>query len=207
MIVARRKKCYNYYMPTYNEEDEEILLTLQDNTEDFDFFDNAAKIEKKIESESKTEQECNPEPTVKTEDAEDNALANDALTETKEVSDDNPLLDDDLYDGQLSVDVIDNDEEIMIISAIAGVRLEDIDVTINHDMVTIKGMRRKASEIEEDRYLYQECYWGGFSRSIILPEDVDADSATATLENGILTIRLPKTHKNRVKRLKVEEKE
>jgi HSP20 family protein len=96
------------------------------------------------------------------------------------------------YEGQLSIDVYQNDKEIVIKSTIAGIRPEDIDIAINNDMVTIRGSRQKSSEAQEEDYLFQECYWGGFSRSIILPQAVKADKVKATLENGILTIRLPK---------------
>lgn len=203
-------------MPKHKEEDEEVLLTLQEKAEDFDFFNDEEEKKKEGKPQSKKAKKRNPKTTVTAEDVAEDSLPETSEPATKEEEqevavepeafDDNPLLNDP-YDGQLSVDVIDADNEILIVSTIAGVRLEDIDVTINHDMVTIKGMRQQHSEVEEDQYLYQECYWGGFSRSIILPEDVDADSATATLEHGILTIRLPKTHKSRVKRLEVEEKE
>jgi HSP20 family protein len=95
------------------------------------------------------------------------------------------------YEGQLSVDVYQTDKNIIIKSTIAGIKPEDIDITINNDMVTIRGSRKKETEIEESDYLFQECYWGGFSRSIILPQAIKAEKVKSTLENGILTILLP----------------
>lgn len=112
------------------------------------------------------------------------------------------------YSGQLAVDVYQTEKDIVIVSTIAGVRPEDIDIAINNDMVTIRGRREREQEVSEDEYLYQECYWGGFSRSIILPTDVKADRAQASFKNGVLTIRLPKIVKtHNVKVIKVKDEE
>ena len=112
------------------------------------------------------------------------------------------------YSGQLSVDVYQTEKEIVIVSTVAGVRPEDIDIAINNDMVTIRGRREREQEVADDEYLYQECYWGGFSRSIILPTDVKADRAQANFKNGVLTIRLPKIVKtHNVKVIKVKDEE
>lgn len=70
-------------------------------------------------------------------------------------------------------------------------------------MVTIKGTRVKDEEVPEESYYYQECYWGPFSRSVILPLDVDADKTAATIKNGILTVRLPKLEKTKTKKIRV----
>lgn len=97
------------------------------------------------------------------------------------------------YDGQLSVDVFETDDHIVIISTVAGVRAEHLDIAINGDMLTIKGKRHHGhTNVEHEQYYIQECYWGGFSRSIILPSDVLRSEIEATLEHGVLTIRLPK---------------
>lgn len=99
-------------------------------------------------------------------------------------------------DGQLSVDVWQDKHNIIIKSTIAGVEPEDIDITFDSDMLTIRGKRQKDTTIDDDDYFYQECYWGGFSRSIILPVPVQADKIKATIRNGVLTISLPKSHKD-----------
>ncbi|MDH4330043.1 MAG: Hsp20/alpha crystallin family protein [Candidatus Moranbacteria bacterium] len=106
-------------------------------------------------------------------------------------------------DGQLTIDVYQTDNEIVLKSTIAGVKPEDLDVSINNDMVTIKGERRSEEEVSEENYYYQECYWGGFSRSVVLPVDVLPEKAEASLKNGILTIRLPKAEVNKVKKIQV----
>lgn len=106
-------------------------------------------------------------------------------------------------EGQLTIDVYQTDSDIVIKSTIAGVKPEDIDVTINNDMVTIHGERRNEEEVSEENFYYQECYWGGFSRSVILPVDVISEKAEASMKNGILTIRLPKADSNKTKRIQV----
>ena len=93
--------------------------------------------------------------------------------------------------GILTLDVFQKDKEIVIKSAIAGVGGKDLDISIASDSVTIKGTREEEKEKGKD-YLYQELHWGEFSRKVILPEEVNADEAKATLKNGILTITLPK---------------
>lgn len=107
-------------------------------------------------------------------------------------------------EGQLTIDVYQTPSEIVIRSTIAGVKPEDIDITMTNDMITIKGNRRKNEEVKEEDYYYQECYWGPFSRSVILPVDVEADQADASMINGILTIRLPKIEKVKTKKIEIK---
>jgi HSP20 family protein len=106
-------------------------------------------------------------------------------------------------EGQLTIDVYQTDDAIVIKSTIAGVKPEDLDVAINNDMVTIKGERKNEEVVPNGNYYYQECYWGPFSRSILLPVDIIADKAEASLKNGILSIRLPKADTTRIKRIQV----
>lgn len=111
------------------------------------------------------------------------------------------------YSGQLAVDVYETDTDIVIVSTVAGVRSEDIDIDMNGDMITIKGMRRAphAEGTTEDQLFIQECFWGGFSRSIIMPVDIQHDLVTARLENGILTIILPKSKRSRNAKIEIQE--
>ena len=109
------------------------------------------------------------------------------------------------YDGQLTVDIYQTGDDIVVQSTIAGVDQNDIDISVTNDMVTIKGKRAMPEKIRSSDYYYQELFWGPFSRSIILPEDVDSDNARASIKNGLLTIRLPKLAKTRVKKVKIVE--
>jgi HSP20 family protein len=106
-------------------------------------------------------------------------------------------------EGQLTIDVYQTDNDIVIKSTIAGVKPEDLDVSINNDMVTIRGERKNEEQVSEENYYYQECYWGTFSRSVILPVDVLSEKSEASMKNGILTIRLPKADTTRTKKIQV----
>lgn len=107
------------------------------------------------------------------------------------------------YDGQLTVDVYQTEGDIIVQSTIAGVDQDSIDISVTNDMVTIKGRRTMPEKIKPSDFYYQELFWGPFSRSIILPEDVDSDNAKASMKNGLLTIRLPKLSKSRMKKVKI----
>ncbi len=106
-------------------------------------------------------------------------------------------------EGQLTVDVFQTEEDVVIQSTIAGVNDKDLDISVTNEMVTIKGTRSPEQKIRSSDYYYQELYWGDFSRSIILPVDVDADNARASMKNGILTIRLPKLDGVKTKKIKI----
>lgn len=107
-------------------------------------------------------------------------------------------------EGKLTIDVYQTPTEIVIESAIAGVKPEELDINVSNDSITIRGERHHDEKVEEEDYFYQECYWGRFSRSIILPEEVDPDSASVNFKNGILTVKLPKLQKKKAKKLKVK---
>lgn len=106
-------------------------------------------------------------------------------------------------EGQLTIDVYQTDNDIVIKSTIAGVKPEDLDVSINNDMITIRGERKNEESVGEENYYYQECYWGPFSRSVILPVDVLGDKAEASMKNGIFTLRLPKADTTKTKKIQV----
>ena len=106
-------------------------------------------------------------------------------------------------EGQLTVDVYQTPTEIVIKSMVAGVKPEDLDISITRDMVVIKGKRETERFVKEDDYYHQELYWGTFSRSITLPVEVDVEGAEAVEKHGLLIIRLPKIDKNKQTRLRV----
>lgn len=100
-------------------------------------------------------------------------------------------------EAELLLDVYQDDKNIYVKSTIAGVEPEDIEISINNDMLTIRGTRSDQTEVSEADYFYKECYWGSFSRSIILPVEVKADEISANFKNGVLEITLPKTNRHR----------
>jgi HSP20 family protein len=98
-------------------------------------------------------------------------------------------------EGQLSVDVGQDDENLIIVATMAGALAEDIELHLHNDLLTIRGARRSPLEASSQRF-YEECYWGKFSRTIVLPVDVKGELAQAQYKNGVLTIRLPKARAN-----------
>jgi len=106
-------------------------------------------------------------------------------------------------EGELSVDVYQSPNEIIIKTMVAGVKPEDLDVSISRDMVTLKGRRESERTVADDDYFHKELYWGTFSRTIVLPQEIDVDAAEAIEKHGLLIIRPPKLDKNRQTRLKV----
>lgn len=107
-------------------------------------------------------------------------------------------------EGQLAVDVYQTDKKIYIQSTIAGVNPDNLQISLHHDLLTIKGKREAHKSIKPEQYLYKECYFGPFSRSIILPSEVDSRKVEASLENGILTVSLEKI-KNKAIEIKVKD--
>lgn len=107
-------------------------------------------------------------------------------------------------EGQLIVDVYQKENEIVIQSLIAGVNSDDLEINISPESVTIKGERKKTEEIDEKDYFFQECFWGKFSRTIILPQEIDTEKTKASFKNGILTIRMPKLHTQKEKNIKIK---
>lgn len=107
-------------------------------------------------------------------------------------------------DGQLTVDVYQTPDDIVIKTMIAGVKPEDLDISITRDMVTIKGSREESREASDNDYFTKELYWGSFSRTILLPQEIEVESAEALEKHGLLIIKLPKVDKNRETKLKVK---
>ncbi len=96
-------------------------------------------------------------------------------------------------DGELVVDVFETNSDFVVVAAIAGVQIKDIDISVEKEMMVIRGHRQDPQEDPEKKYFYQECYWGPFSRKIVLPENIDTQAAQAAMNKGMLTIKIPKT--------------
>ncbi|MFA7319543.1 MAG: Hsp20/alpha crystallin family protein [Parcubacteria group bacterium] len=170
----------------------------------FEKLTGAKRIDDEEENVNTFERERNfsSAPEIYSEDTETEVLFNSAPRRARreEVNFSSPQEDG---EGQLTIDVYQTDNDVVIKSTIAGVKPEDLDVSIVNDMITIRGERRRDDEVGEENYYYQECYWGGFSRSIILPVDVLADKIEASMKNGILTIKMPKADNTRTKKIQV----
>jgi len=107
-------------------------------------------------------------------------------------------------EGELAVDVYQTSTNFIVESTVAGVAAEDLDISITPESVSIKGKREKTERVKTEDYFCQECYWGKFSRTIILPQEINPDKAQATIKNGILKITLPKISKSKSKKIKVK---
>jgi HSP20 family protein len=118
--------------------------------------------------------------------------------------DGNQWMEEEAAEGQLTVDVYQTADEIVIRSIVAGVRPDDLDISISRDMVTIRGAREEHKEVAEDNYFHKELYWGAFSRTVLLPAEVEVEEASAQEKHGLLTIRLPKIDKEKQTKLKVK---
>ena len=107
-------------------------------------------------------------------------------------------------EGELTVDVYQNAETVVIKALIAGVRPEDLDISITRDLVTIRGKREEERTVSEEDYIMKELYWGSFSRAIALPVEIDVDEAEAIEKHGLLILKLPKLDKRKKSKLKVK---
>ncbi|MEK7079712.1 MAG: Hsp20/alpha crystallin family protein [Patescibacteria group bacterium] len=107
-------------------------------------------------------------------------------------------------EGQLPVDVYQTQNEIVIRTFVAGVRPDDLNVSISRDMVVIEGSREERDQLSDSDYFTRELFWGSFSRTILLPQEIDVDAATAGAKDGLLSIILPKLDKTRQTKLRVK---
>lgn len=143
-------------------------------------------VDLKVDKDDEKEREINIKSEIKEEDKRN---------ETEE-SYDGP-------EGELAVDAYSIDSYFIIEAPIAGVRGEDVDVAITTDTVTIRGKRIKEEREKDRNYLYSECFWGRFARTVNLPQDIDVEKAQASFKNGILKLSLPKINRNKEKKLRV----
>jgi HSP20 family protein len=131
----------------------------------------------------------------------------DELTSESNIDQDEPrgrMLEETDAEGELTVDVYQTSDDIIVKTMIAGVKPDDIEVNITRDMVTIKGKRSEDDDASSQDYFHRELYWGSFSRTIMLPEEIEVEDAEAIEKHGLLTIRLPKIDKSKQSKLRVK---
>ncbi|MCL4358351.1 MAG: Hsp20/alpha crystallin family protein [Patescibacteria group bacterium] len=107
-------------------------------------------------------------------------------------------------EGQLSIDVYQTENRVVVISTVSGVTMDDLEILVHVDMLIIRGRRLPPEAVKPEQYLYRDCYWGPFSRTIILPRDVDLSQIKASIKNGILMISLPRVQGEAFKKISVE---
>ena len=113
-------------------------------------------------------------------------------------------MEEEAEEGQLTVDVYKTPNEIIVQTMVAGVRPEDLQINITRDMITVKGKREENRNISDDNYFTRELYWGAFSRTILLPQEVEPEEAEAIEKHGLLIIKLPKIDKEKKMNLRVK---
>lgn len=106
-------------------------------------------------------------------------------------------------EGELAVDVYQTNDAIVIQAMVAGVASDELSVSVTREMVVIKGKREAPKGVATENYFYQELYWGAFSRTILLPAEVETEDVEATEKHGLLTIKLPKIDKDRKQTIKI----
>ena len=109
-------------------------------------------------------------------------------------------------DGEstLPLDVVEDDDAYIVKASIPGVDADDIEITMADNVLTLKGETKQEKDVEEKTYRLHERWYGAFSRSVSLPAPVDADKVEATHENGVLTLRLPKSEAIKPKKIPVK---
>ncbi len=116
----------------------------------------------------------------------------------------NEWLEEEPEEGQLTVDVYETATDVVIKTMVAGVKPEDLDISITREMVTIRGKREEDRTVSSEDYFHRELYWGSFARVIMLPKEVDIEEAEAVEKYGLLILKLPKLDKHREAKLKVK---
>jgi HSP20 family protein len=106
-------------------------------------------------------------------------------------------------EAELTVDVYQTASDIIVQSMVAGVRPDDLELIVSRDMLTIKGKREETRTIEEDNYFVKELYWGKFSRTISLPQEVEPEEVEATEKHGLLTVKIKKVDKDKKSNIRI----
>ena len=132
---------------------------------------------------------------LKIKESKRNSLKDsDTSTPAKDLDNEAEALKSGIFDleGELVIDVFETDSNFVVLAAIAGIQIKDIDISVEKDMMVIKGNRLNPHLGPEKKYFYQECYWGPFSRKIVLPENIEVEKAAAQMDKGLLTVEIPK---------------
>ena len=107
-------------------------------------------------------------------------------------------------EGEIAVDVYQTDTHVIIVSPIAGVLPENIEISANDDTITISGERKSEHTTKGHNSITQEIYWGAFERTVALPVPCLVDKAVASCKHGILTVKVPKASTAKKRKIKVK---
>ncbi len=106
-----------------------------------------------------------------------------------------------------ALDVYHTPDAVVVKATLPGVKPEDVSIDITGETLTIKGETKAEQEVKKEDYLYQERRYGAFSRTVVLPSGLKPDKAEATMEDGVLTLTIPKAEEVKSKAIKVKPKE
>lgn len=115
----------------------------------------------------------------------------------------NGWMEEENEEAELTVDVYQTPTDIIVQTMVAGVRPEDLELTISRDMIVIRGKREESRTIDEDNYFVKELYWGKFSRTVSLPQEVEPEEVEATEKHGLLTVKIKKVDKEKKSSIKI----
>jgi len=107
-------------------------------------------------------------------------------------------------EGELVIDVYETGSDFVVLAAIAGIQIKDVDISLEKEMLIIRGDRQNPCLASDKKYFHQECYWGPFSRKIVLPENIDIAQAAAEMDKGVLTIKIPKNKQGSKEKIEVK---
>ena len=116
---------------------------------------------------------------------------------------DNNWMEEKNNEAELSVDVYQTPTDIIVQAMVAGVKPEDLELSITRDTITIRGEREENRTIDEDNFFAKELYWGRFSRTISLPAEVEPEEVEATEKHGLVTVKIKKVDKDKKNSIKV----
>lgn len=135
-------------------------------------------------------------------DEEDVNIRN--LSEKEDKKNGNGWMEEENDELELTVDVYQTPTDIVLQTMVASVKPEDLEITIARDMITIKGKREENRNIDEENYFIKELYWGKFSRTILLPQEVEPEEVEAVEKHGLLTIKIKKVDKDKKTSIKIK---
>jgi len=190
----------------FDEKDENLEDSSADEEKENKDEDTQDPPDEEDQDESDDENEDDEEPEEISQQQPKKILVKQTQSTDEDDSEDTDT--DDLFEpeGELAIDVYQTDSDIVIQSAIAGVKSEEIDISVENDIVTIRGTRKNPEQNEDKQYFHEECFWGPFSRQIFLPEEIDTQNVQASLKDGILILRLPRIGGEKTKKVKLKKK-
>lgn len=142
--------------------------------------------------------------SIRVEEEYEEAKGLSERSERKNEGGGNGWMEEENEEMELTVDVYQTPTDIVVQTMVAGVKPDDLELTISRDMITIRGKREENRNIDEENYFMKELYWGKFSRTILLPQEVEPEEVEAVEKHGLLTIKIQKVDKEKKNTIKIK---